>query len=76
MKDIQFYLWGFWNTKGLAIIHDFTAHWAIKNEQMVNIWKFDLVRMQDLSKFDSDIDLNFQTFAICLIFMSQFAVKS
>ena len=58
------------NTKGLAITQGFTAHCAIKNEQMVNIWKFDLI-----SKYDSHIELNFQTFAICLVFMDQWAVK-
>ena len=30
------------NPKGLAIIWDFTAHWAIKIVQMVNIWKFNI----------------------------------
>ena len=28
---------------GLAIIYVFTAHWAIKIKQMVNIWNFDLM---------------------------------
>jgi hypothetical protein len=28
-------------TKGLSIIQDFTAHCAIKNERMVQFWKFD-----------------------------------
>ena len=27
--------------RGFAIIQDFTAHWAIKNEKMATIWKFD-----------------------------------
>ena len=27
--------------RGFSIIQDFTAHWAIKNEQMATIWKFD-----------------------------------
>ena len=61
---------------GLAIIQDFAAHWAIKNEQMVNIWKSDSIRMHELCKYDSNIELKFKTFAICLIFMSQWAVKS
>ena len=76
MKDIHFYFQGFKNTLGLAIIQDFMAHCAIKNEQMVNIWKFDLIRMRDLSKYDSHIELNFQNFTICMFFMSQQAVKS
>ena len=46
--DIQFYFHWYKNSKGLAIIQDFTAHWAIKNEEMVNVWKFDSVRMKDL----------------------------
>jgi hypothetical protein len=28
--------------KGLAIIQDFTAHWAIKNEQITNVWIFNI----------------------------------
>ena len=28
-------------TKGLAIIQDFAAHCAMKNEQMAQVWKFD-----------------------------------
>ena len=40
MKDIHFYCLCFKNTIGLAIIQDFAAHWAIKDEQMVNVWIF------------------------------------
>ena len=39
--DIYFYFWGYENSKGLAIIQDFTAHWAIKNKQMANVWTFE-----------------------------------
>ena len=53
--DIRFYFHWYENSKGLAIIQDFTAHWEIKNEEMVNIWKFDSVRMKDLVIKDSGI---------------------
>ena len=43
---------------------------------MAYIWKFDAFRMQDVFIFDPDIDSNFQTFAICLFFIAQWAVKS
>jgi hypothetical protein len=39
---------------GLAIIQDFTAHWAIKNKQMVNVWTFDSVRIPDVLLYDND----------------------
>ena len=39
MIDIYFYLYGYENSQGLAIIQDFTAHWAIENKQMANVWK-------------------------------------
>jgi hypothetical protein len=55
-----------------AIIQDFTAHWEIKNKQMVNVWTFDSVRII----YDSGIESNFQTFAICLFFIAEWAVKS
>ena len=41
MIDIHFYWYGCEKSIGLAIIQDFTAHWAIKNKQMANVWKFD-----------------------------------
>ena len=41
MIDIYFYFWGYENSNGLAIIEDFTAHWAIKNKEMSNVWTFD-----------------------------------
>ena len=48
MTDIHFYCQRYENYKGLAIIQDFTAHWAIKDKQMVNVWTFYPVRMQDV----------------------------
>ena len=42
---------------------------------MVNIWKSDSIRMHELCKYDSNIGLKFKTFAICMIFMSQWAVN-
>ena len=45
-------------SKCLAIIQDFTAHWGIRNKEMVIVWKFDSVRMQDLVMYDSDIKSN------------------
>jgi hypothetical protein len=41
MIYIHFYCQGYENSKGLAIIQDFTAHSAIKNEQMANVWALD-----------------------------------
>ena len=40
MKYSHVYCWGIENDKGCAIIPDFIAHWALKNEEMVIIWKF------------------------------------
>ena len=51
--DIHFYCWQYENSKGPAIIQDFTAHWAITNKQMVNVWKFTSVRMHDVLIYDS-----------------------
>ena len=42
MIDINFYFYGYESSKDLAIIQDFTAHWALKNKQMTNVWTFDL----------------------------------
>ena len=58
-------------SKGLAIIQDFTAHWEIKNKQMVNVWTFDSVRMRYVLIYDSGIESNFQTFTICLFVIAQ-----
>ena len=41
MIDIHFNYLGCENSKCLAIIQDCTAHWAIKNDQMANVCKFD-----------------------------------
>ena len=35
---------------------------------MVNVWTFDSIRMWDVLIYDSDIESNFQTLAICLFF--------
>ena len=51
--DIHFYWWQYENSKGLAIIQDFTAHWAIKNKQIMNVCKFISVRMHDALINDS-----------------------
>ena len=60
----------------MAIIQDFTAHWAIENKQMVNVWTFDSVGMWDVVIYDSGIESNFQTLTICLFWIAQWAVKS
>ena len=39
--DIYFYGYGYGNSQVLAIIQNFTAHWAIKNKPMANVWTFD-----------------------------------
>ena len=54
--DIYFYGYGYESYKGLAIIQDFTAHWAIKNKQMVNVWTFDSVWMQEVLIYSSGIE--------------------
>jgi hypothetical protein len=43
---------------------------------MVNVLKFYSVRMRDVLIYDTDIESNSQTFAICLFFITQWAVKS
>ena len=45
MIDIRFYCKSYESFKGFAIIQDFTAHWAIRSEAMVIVWKLDSVRM-------------------------------
>ena len=54
--DIHFYFYGYESSKGPAIIQDFTAHWAIKNKQMVNVWTFDSVWMKEVLIYYSDIE--------------------
>ena len=81
MIDIHFYCQGYGNSKGLAIIQDFTAHWAIKNEQMANVWTFNIESESSqlewrMFPYDSDNESNFQTFTICLFSIIQWAVKS
>ena len=38
MIYIYDYFEGYENSKDLAFIQDFTAHWAIINKQMANVW--------------------------------------
>ena len=38
--DIHFYFLGYKNSKVVAIIQDFTAHLALKNKEMVNVFNF------------------------------------
>ena len=76
MIDINFYCQLYENSKGLAIIQNFTAHWGINNKEMTIVWIFDSVVMQVLGICDSCIISNFKTFAICLYFIIQQAVKS
>ena len=40
MKDSHIFCQGIKNDNGRAIIQDFIAHWAIKNEEMAIVWKF------------------------------------
>ena len=62
------------DTEGLAIIQDFTAHWAIKNKEMVNVSKCDSVWMQDALIYNKGIELKFYRFTICLFFITQWPV--
>ena len=39
--DIHYFFIETVKFRWFAIIYDFTAHWAMKNEQMATIWKFD-----------------------------------
>ena len=60
MVDIYFYFEVYNNSKGLAIIQDFTANWAIKNKQMVNFWTFDFESESSQlegSMFSNDLDI-------------------
>ena len=42
MVDIHLYCRIYENNNGLAIIQDFTAHCVIQNEQMANVWNFNI----------------------------------
>jgi hypothetical protein len=58
---INFYWYGYESSKGLSIIHDFTAHWAIKNKQMANCWILDYEPKSSqldwwMFSYDSDIE--------------------
>ena len=62
IMDILFYFLGYENSKGLAIIQDFTAHWAIKNKQMANVLSFYLESESSqlewrMFPYDLDIEL-------------------
>ena len=74
--DINFYSLGYEKYIGLAIIQYFAAHWAIKNKEMVNVWKFDFIRMWNALVYDSVIESNLQTIAIRVSFIPLWAVKS
>jgi hypothetical protein len=61
MIHIHFYCQGYENSKGLAIIQDFTAHWAIKNEEIVNVWTFNIESESsqfEWRMFPNDLKLN------------------
>ena len=65
---IYFYGYGYESSKGLAIIQDFTAHWAIKNKQMANVWTFYIESESSqlewrMFSYDSDMDKNWVTLA-------------
>ena len=80
MIDIHLYCQRYENYNGLAIIQNFTAHWVIQNEQMANVWNFNVESKSSQLKlrilFDSGMESNFQMFTICLIFIIQWARKS
>ena len=59
--DIYLYFWEYECSKGLAIIQDFTAHWAIENKQMAIVWTFDLESESSqlewwIFSYDSDME--------------------
>jgi hypothetical protein len=66
-------------TKVLAIIHDFTAHCAIKNEEMVQVLKFDSksefeeknLWLYWIFSSNSDFESNFQNCTIHSFFIAQ-----
>jgi hypothetical protein len=60
---IYFYCQGYGNAKGLAIIQDFTDHWAIKKKEMANVWTFEIESESSqlecrMFPYDSNIELN------------------
>ena len=66
--DISFSFEVYENSKGQAIIQDFTAHWVIKIEEMANVRTFDLESESSqlewrMLLFDSDIESNSVTLA-------------
>jgi hypothetical protein len=68
MIDIHSYCYGYKDDKGLAIIQDFTAHWAIKHKPMANVWTFDLESESSqlewrMFSYDSDIESSWVTSA-------------
>ena len=69
----------------MAIIQDFTARCAKKNEQMAQVWKFDFKSELEVTittllvrifSSNSDVEPSFQTCAIDSFFIAQWAVKS
>ena len=46
-------------------------NFSLKNKQIVNVLTFDSVIMRDVLIYDSGIESNFHTFAICLFFIAQ-----
>ena len=59
--DIHSYLKGSETFKDFGIIQDFTAQWGMKNEQMANVWKFDIMsksneNIPQSNCYDSDFE--------------------
>ena len=75
MIEIHIYCHWYKNSKGLAITHDFTAHWTIKIMQMVYFWKFNHFKSQVVLIYTSGLDWNCLKIAICLFFIAQRAIK-
>ena len=55
MIDIHLYCQRYENYNGFAIILDFTAHWAIQNEQMANVWNFNIESKLSHVKLKTDL---------------------
>jgi hypothetical protein len=68
MIGVFFNFWWYENSKELAIIQYFAAHWAIKNKQMTNVWTLDLESESSqlewrIFSYNSDIESNWVTLA-------------
>jgi hypothetical protein len=75
MIDIHLYCQGYGNSKGLAIIQDFKAHWAIKNEEMANVRTFNIESQSSqlewmMFPYDSDNESNFPKFTMLIFYHS------